>query len=317
MYEYEFKVGKKVDSVNIVNICPECGSQNIILDYQHGDLLCNKCGLILDELYLYQGDEWLSNDSDEDNHKIRTGPPENPRVFDKGLTTEIDNKNKDSYGKPISNQNRSQLYRLRKWQKRLRASNALEKNLKKAFREIDRIGSVLGLSNQMREEACHLYKKAVKKNLIRGRSINCIASSCIYTTCRQVGKPRTMEEISSVTLLDKRDIGRTYRFLCRELELKIEPTRSQEYIERYCNELDLNVDVIKDAKEILNEAEVGEILSGKSPSGLAAAAIYISAKNKKIKITQKKIADVSSVTEVTIRNRYKELVEKLNMKTLF
>ena len=300
-----------------MNNCPECGSKNIILDYQHGDLLCNNCGLILDELYLYQGDEWISNDSDVDDHKVRTGPPENPRVFDKGLATEIDNKNRDSYGKPISNENRSQLYRLRKWQKRLRASNALEKNLKKAYQEIDRIGSVLGLSNKMREEACHLYKKAVKKNLIRGRSINCIASSCIYTTCRQFGNPRTMEEISDVTLLDKRDIGRTYRFLCRELELKIKPTKSQEYIERYCNELDLNVDVIKSAKEILNDAETEEILSGKSPSGLAAAAIYIAAKNKKFKITQEKIANVSSVTEVTIRNRYKEIVEKLDMQPIF
>ncbi len=316
MYEYEFKVGKKVDSVNIVNVCPECGSQNIILDYQHGDLLCNSCGLILDELYIYQGDEWLSNDSDVEDQKVRTGPPDKVRVFDKGLSTEIDHRNKDSYGKPISNKNRSQLYRLRKWQKRMMASNAMEKNLRKAFREIERIGSIISLPNTVREEACVLYREAVKKNLIRGRSINCIASSCVYTTCRKAGIPRTLDEISEVTMLDKREIGRTYRFICKELQLKMEPVKAQDYIERFCNELGLDNNIQKEAKKIIDEAERIEMLSGKCPSGLAAAAIYISAKNRKKKITQHDIAKVAFVTEVTIRNRYKELVEELNLKTL-
>lgn len=316
MFDFQSKVSNKVEYVRPVNVCPECGSQDITLDYEHGDILCNCCGLILDELYIYEGDEWLSNDHEEDDYKIRTGPPENARVFDIGLTTVIDNKDKDSYGKPISNRNRSQLYRLRKWQKRLRASNSLEKNLKKAFIEIDRIGSILGLSNQIREEACLLYKNAVKKNLIRGRSINCIASSCIYTTCRVKGVPRTMQEISEVTLLDKREIGRTYRFLCRELELNIQPARPQEYIERFCNSLDLDVNIQRDAKDIIHKAEESEIISCKKPSGLAAASIYIAAKNRRVKITQRKIAEVSCVTEVTIRNRYKELVEQLNIKTL-
>ncbi|MFO7792530.1 MAG: TFIIB-type zinc ribbon-containing protein [Candidatus Saliniplasma sp.] len=316
MHKLELAIGRKVESVISINICPECGSHNIVLDNQHGELLCNKCGLVLEELYFYEGDEWLSNDFEIEGDKIRTGPPANVRVFDKGLTTIIDHKDKDSYGKPISKSTRSQLYRLRKWQKRLRASNALEKNLEKAFREIDRIGSVLGLPRPVREVSCSLYKNAVKKNLIRGRNINCIAASCVYTTCKQAGIPRTLKEISEVTLFKKREIGRAYISLCRELKLKIEPVKAQYYIERFCDRLELDGRIQRDAKEIIDKAESLRFLSGKCPSGLAAAAIYIAAKNRRDKITQKKIARVASVTEVTIRNRYKELVEELSLKTL-
>src|SRR5205809_236248 len=159
-----------------------------------------------------------------------------------------------------------------------------------------------------------VYRKAVNKNLIRGRSIEGVVAASLYAACRQCNVPRTLDEIANSSRVGRKEIGRTYRFMTRELKLKLMPTKPQDYVSRFCSELKLSGEVQSRAVEILKDAQDKELTSGRGPTGVAAAAIYISSILCNERRTQREVADVAGVTEVTIRNRYKELTEKLGIK---
>jgi transcription initiation factor TFIIB len=237
-------------------------------------------------------------------------------IHDKGLSTMIDWRNRDSYGKSISSKNRAQLYRLRKWQRRIRVSNATERNLAFALSELDRMASALGLPRTVRETAAVVYRKAVDKNLIRGRSIEGVAAAALYAACRQCSVPRTLDEIGEVSRVSRKEIGRTYRFISRELSLKLMPTSPIDYVPRFCSGLNLKGEVQARGVEILRQASEKELTSGRGPTGVAAAAIYIASILCGERRTQREVADVAGVTEVTIRNRYKELAEELDIEII-
>ena len=258
-----------------IEVCPECGSHHLVRDYERGELLCEDCGLVLDDQFIDQGPEWRAFDVEQGEKRARTGAPMTYTIHDKGLSTEISWKNKDSYGKSIPTRNRAQLYRLRKWQR---------------------------------------YRKAVNKNLIRGRSIEGVVAASLYAACRQCGVPRTLDEVANSSRVGRKEIGRTYRFMTRELKLKLMPTKPQDYVQRFCSELKLSGEVQSKAAEILKDASEKELTSGRGPTGVAAAAIYISSILCNERRTQREVADVAGVTEVTIRNRYKELTEKLGIE---
>ncbi len=234
-------------------------------------------------------------------------------IHDKGLSTEIGWKNKDSYGNSIPTKNRAQLYRLRKWQRRIRVSNATERNLALALTELERISSNMGLPKNVREAASVIYRKAVNKNLIRGRSIEGVVAASLYGACRECNVPRTLDEMAESSRISRKEIGRTYRFMVRELKLRLMPTKPHDYIPRFCSELKLDGEVQSRALEILKEATDRELTSGRGPTGVAAAAIYVSSIQCNKRRTQREVAEVAGVTEVTIRNRYKELTEKLHI----
>jgi transcription initiation factor TFIIB len=237
-------------------------------------------------------------------------------IHDKGLSTMIDWRNRDSYGKSISSGSRAQLYRLRKWQRRIRVSNATERNLAFALSELDRMASALGLPRNVRETAAVVYRKAVEKNLIRGRSIEGVAAAALYAACRQCSVPRTLDEIAEVSRVSRKEIGRTYRFVSRELGLKLVPTSPTDYVPRFTSGLNLKGDVQSKAVEILRQAAEKELTSGRGPTGVAAAAIYIASILCGERRTQREVADIAGVTEVTIRNRYKELAEELDIEII-
>lgn len=293
--------------------CPECGSAHITRDYDRGELICEECGLVIDDQFIDQGPEWRAFDTEQGEKRSRTGAPMTYTIHDKGLSTEIGWKNKDSYGKSIPTKNRAQLYRLRKWQRRIRVSNATERNLAFALSELDRMASGIGLPRNVRETAAMIYRKAVTKNLIRGRSIEGVAAASLYSACRQCRVPRTLDEIASTSRVGRKEIGRTYRFMTRELKLKLKPTSPQDYISRFCSELKLSGEVQTKALEILKLAADKELTSGRGPTGVAAAAIYIASILCNERKTQREVADIAGVTEVTIRNRYKELTEELGI----
>jgi transcription initiation factor TFIIB len=302
------------EKVDEITKCPECKSSHLVRDYERGELVCEDCGLVLDEQFVDQGPEWRAFDAEQGEKRARTGAPMTYTIHDKGLSTEIGWKNKDSYGKSIPTRNRAQLYRLRKWQRRIRVSNATERNLAFALSELDRMASGMGLPRNVRETAAMIYRKAVNKNLIRGRSIEGVVAASLYAACRQCNVPRTLDEIASASRVGRKEIGRTYRFMTRELKLRLMPTSPQDYISRFCSELKLSGDVQTKTIDILKQADQKELTSGRGPTGVAAAAVYISSILCNERRTQREVADIAGVTEVTIRNRYKELTEKLGLE---
>jgi transcription initiation factor TFIIB len=314
----ENKTEKKMQNKNKQKIeetvkCPNCHSTHLTKDYSRAELVCEKCGLVIDAEIMDHGPEWRAFDNEQREKKSRTGSPMTYTIHDKGLSTMIGWQNRDSYGKAIPTRNRAQLYRLRKWQTRTRISDGTERNLAIALATLDRMSSTLGLPRNVRETAAMIYRRAVRIKLIRGRSIDGVTSAVLYAACRQCNVPRTLEEISRVANIPKKEIGRNYRNISRKLELRLLPTTPHTYISRFCSQLKLSNDVQAKTLEILKKATGLELTSGRGPTGLAAAALYIASVLCGERRTQREVADVAGVTEVTIRNRYKELAKKMDI----
>ena len=176
------------------------------------------------------------------------------------------------------------------------------------------MASVLGLSKAMRESSAKIYRRAVKNHLIRGRSIEGVAAASLYAACRRNKIPRTLNEIAECARVGKKEIGRSYRFVANKLKLSSHPVSPMEYIPRFISELNLSNKIAKKARLIVNAAERRGLTSGRGPTGVAAAAIYVSSIYFNERRTQRDIARVAQVTEVTVRNRFKEMVTKLNLR---
>ncbi|MBQ2654970.1 MAG: transcription initiation factor IIB [Methanobrevibacter sp.] len=289
--------------------CPSCNSTERVVDSQRAEVSCARCGLVLDENLIDNGPEWRAFDHEQRDKRTRVGAPSTYAISDKGLTTVIDWKNKDINGRSIPETKRAQLYRLRKLNKRMRVSRTGERNLALALSELDRFSSRLGLPRSVREDAAFIYRKASKNNLIRGRSIEGMVATSIYMSCRRCNIPRTLEEVSEISNVSKKQLGRNYRFLSRQLNIKLKPTSPSDYVPRFATKLDLSGEVQSKAIDIIAKSKQSGLNVGKGPTGVAAAALYIASILLGERITQKVVADVAGVTEVTVRNRYKELAE--------
>lgn len=289
-------------------VCPECGGQ-IASDEEHGETVCVECGLVVEEDEIDHGPEWRAFDAKEKDEKSRVGAPTTKMMHDEGLSTNIGWQDKDAYGQALSSRQRRKMQRLRTWNERFRTRDSKERNLKQALGEIDRMASALGLPDNVRETASVIYRRALDENLLPGRSIEGVSTSALYAAARQAGTPRSLDEIAGVSRVDKDEIARTYRYVVRELGLEIEPADPKQYVPRFVSELQLSEEVERRARELLDSAREAGIHSGKSPVGLAAAAVYAASLLVNEKVTQKEVSEVANISEVTIRNRYHELLE--------
>jgi transcription initiation factor TFIIB len=290
--------------------CPECKSSSIHYDPSKGETICGNCGLVIGESMVDTTQEWRAFDENQRSRRVRTGAPLTPTKHDQGITTEIGKGRGELF--KVAAKKRAQYYRLSKWHKRL--INSKDRNLSFAFSELQRLISYLGLSQAVHEKVAKLYEKAVDKGLVRGRSTESIISALLYTTCREEGAPRTLDEISKASGINRRDIGKTYRYVARKLTIRILPAKPQDYVPRFGSLLDLSERIQVRAVQILDEAMKHDVTSGKGPIGVSAAALYIAAVLEGKRKTQREVADAIGVTEVTIRNRYKEIVERLGIK---
>ncbi len=295
-------------------VCPVCGSTEFFYDRSRGELVCKRCGYVIEENIVYEGPEWCVFEPDQRAKRARTGAPMTLMIHDKGLSTDIDWRDKDIHGNQIRGMYRTKMRRLRMWQRRMRINDAAERNLAFALSELDRMAAQMRLPKRVKEEAARLYREAVMKKLIRGRSIEGMVSAALYAACRMERIPRTLDEIARFSKVSKKEIGRSYRFLSRGLKLNLRPTSPIDYVDRFGDALNVSQKTKARAKEILREAIKRGITSGKGPTGLAAAALYVASLIEGEKKTQREVAEVAHVTEVTVRNRYKELVEKLRLK---
>jgi len=294
-----------------VQACPECGSTRLMRDYECAELVCMNCGYVIAAKIADRGPEWRAFDDEQRAKRTRVGAPLTYTIHDKGLSTMIDWHDRDIYGKGLSPGQKAQVYRLRKWQRRIRVSDATERNLAFALSEITKIANTLNLPKNIMETASLIYRKAVKEKLIRGRSIQGVTSAAIYLACRQCGLPRTLEEVAQASNVSKKEVGRSYRFLIKELNYFIPPLKPSQYITKFSNQLTMQGKVEEIAHKILAAAKELKLTSGRGPTGIAAAASYIASVLTGERKTQREIAEIAQVTEVTIRNRYKELVERL------
>ncbi len=295
--------------------CNECGG-DLRKNEKRGELVCVDCGLVADDQHIDRGPEWRTFSSDDMDSKSRVGAPMTKMLHDKGLSTNIDWRDKDAYGNNLSSRQREKMHRLRKWNERYRTQGHQDRNLKLALSEISRMSSALGLNDQVQETASALYRQCLEKNMIVGRSIEGMASACLYAASRQCKTPRSLDEIYPVSRLSNDqsiEIDRAYRYIVEELELPMEPVDPKQYLNRFLNDLDIHPEkrtaMQQQAEKLLDATEEQNLHSGRAPTSLAAASIYAAGLLEKAGLTQTEVANVSDTTQVTIRKRYKEMLE--------
>ena len=285
--------------------CPECDGT---LESDGAETVCGACGLVVEEGSIDRGPEWRAFDAAEKDKKSRVGAPTTKMLHDEGLSSNIGWQNKDAYGSALSSRQRRKMQRLRTWDERFRTRDHKERNLKQALGEIDRMASALGLPKNVRETASMIYRQALEQDLLPGRSIEGIATASLHAAARMEGVPRSVDEVITVTRVDEQEFKRAYRYINRELGLEIQPADPLEYLPRFASELELADETERRARELLDLARREGLHVGKSPVGLAAAAIYAAALLTDVELTQHEVSEVTEMSEVTIRNRYQELL---------
>ncbi|MGY5852461.1 MAG: transcription initiation factor IIB [Candidatus Thorarchaeota archaeon] len=299
-----------------ITTCSECGDSAVVEDIRRGERVCGSCGLVLSDHRIDTGAEWRAFSSEESDARSRVGAPLRYTVHDKGLSTVIDWRDRDTSGRKLSPTRRSEIYRLRKWQIRSRVHSSMDRNLAQAMSELERLSSQLGIPKPIRELAALLYRKSIIKKLVRGRSIEAMVAATLYAACRIRLKPRPLDEVADASRVDKKKLGQCYRLLLRSLNIKIPLSNPIDYIGRFASELALSSPVQLRTVEILQRSRDIGLTIGRDPLGLAAAAIYVASIMLDERRTQREIAEVARVTEVTVRNRYKEIVKRLGIDTL-
>lgn len=295
-----------------VKTCTQCGSDKLVYDPARGEMICISCGYVVIEKEIDKGPEWRAFDGEEREKRSRTGAPLT-RFTPDALTTEIDWRSKDAAGRELGLKRKVEIFRLRRWHMRAQAQSTLERNLVQTQQELERLGAQLGLPKRVLDRAQEVYRRALETGLVRGRSIESVVAAAVYAACRELKVPRTLDEIAKFTRAGRKDVARCYRLMLRETSLRVPLPNPIDYTPRIGNTLKVSAATIRDALEILKQAQKLGMTAGKDPAGLAAAAIYIAALRRGEVRTQKEVARAAQVTEVTVRNRYKELVKRLRV----
>jgi len=306
------KEGRKINKINkkIKMICPDCKTSHIITDEHHGELICEKCGLVIEDKLYNFGAEHSAYDTEQRAKKERTGAPLKFSKQFKGLTTEIDRYNRDISGKMLPTERIAQMSRLRKWHKRTRLSEPGGRNLSIALSELDRMCSCLNIPKNIKEECAKLYRDAVGMGLIKGRSIESSIAAVIYLVSRKHHIPKTLKELAGASGMEKRDIGRTYNFFCKNMKIRTLPSDTRDYVHRFACNIGLSGEVETKAHALLERAQkIGET-SGRSPISIAASVIYF-ASGMPLKEISKKIPEVG---ETTLRKRCKDMACELGLE---
>lgn len=291
--------------------CPECKSGRLVLDSAHGEIVCDHCGLVTSESLIDQGPDWRTFSGEGKASQERAAPLSSLQ-HDYGFGTVMWGQT-DAHGRRVGNNALPQLKRMQKWDRRSKFRRGVERNLATALSEIRRMASTLDVPKSVQEVAGRYYRGAAEKNLIRGRSIDSVAAASLYAALRTAGIPRSLEEIAEVSRVDRREIGRVYKVVSHSLGLTLAPVTPESYIPRFSSRLRIQPTTEAQALTFVKEAILREVVSGKDPKSVAAAALYIACILKGEPRTQRDVSEATGVTEVTIRNRYKELVKALGI----
>jgi|TARA_B100000902_G_scaffold298498_1_gene285834 transcription initiation factor TFIIB len=292
--------------------CRECNSTNLTPDIT-GVVFCDDCGLEGEAGRIDPGKDNRVFADGSGAEGERWGMPKSELYHDGGLTTDMPIAYTDGTGQRLSSAQRRKYNRLRRQHQRTRIRDAKERNLVTALNELDRLASQMTLPKFVKENAARIYKRAVEKQLVRGRSIEGVVAACIHASCRLNNMSRTLDEIGQHSRTGRKEIGRTYKKVMNELQIRILPTAPTEYVPRFCSTLNLDARTEALARQILSYEQIKPLSTGRGPTGIAAAAVYLATRVRTITRTQRDVAMAAGVTEVTIRNRYKEICEVLGM----
>jgi len=294
-------------------MCLICKNNHIITDSESGEVICSSCGTVIsDRNQEISRPEWRFYSAEQENDRSRTGIPITLAKADMGLATIIGKDDRDASGHLLDGAMRNRMQRLRTWDLRTRNHTASDKNLLQAFSKLDVLKDKLALSDAVVEKIAYIYRKVQHRGLIRGRTISGLIAAAIYAGCREMETPWTLKDIAAASNVKRKDIARNYRMLLFELNLKVPNADPIKCIVKVANRSNLTENTKREAIAIMKDVAKKEISAGKDPMGLAATVLYLSCLRTGEETTQTQIAQASGVTEVTVRNRLKELKSKLH-----
>ncbi len=286
--------------------CPKCGGTNIVSDPENGERVCSKCGLVIEESPIDMGPEWRAFTVAEKESRSRTGLGASLTLYDKGLST-VFKGDRDASGKKLGGEAMLKMDRLRRYDNRSKFDETWRRNLSVAMAELDRMSAILHVPNNVKEQAAHIYRKALKADLIRGRSIDAFVAASLYAACREAEVPRPIKKVSEASTRDHSEVARTYRLIIKELKIRMPVDEPMKFVPSIACKLRLRRDTEQKAINILRMAKIKQGLVGKDPRGLAAAALYMACLENDDKRIQKEVARAAGTTEVTLRNRLRGL----------
>jgi transcription initiation factor TFIIB len=286
----------------------------MVTDSTGSELCCSDCGLVVKERIVDQGPEWRSFSADgEKGDRSRTGIPTSIAMHDMGLATVMGAMNRDAAGRSLPGSMKSTVERMRTWDRRSQVHESTDRNLRQAFSELRRFSDKLTVSEAVTEKAAYFYRKALERNLVRGRSITAMMAASLYAACRDGEIPRTLKDVAAVSNIKKKDLARSYRLLHREMDFRMPVADASRCVSVIASRAKMAEKTQRRAREILLKAKQMGLSAGKDPMGLAASALYVACTLEGEQKTQKDVAEAARVTEVTIRNRYKGLREALGV----
>jgi transcription initiation factor TFIIB len=288
--------------------CPRCGTQASVFDSASGEYVCSNCGFVIEERTQDSGVEWRAFTPEEKDQRSHTGAPSMLSKYDMGLYTVIGTDFKDAGGATLPQASKYAMYRLRTWDRRSMFHKSTDRNLGAALSQLSRLAEKLNVGSRVSERAAYIYRKALEKNLVRGRSITGMISASLYEACRNTDTPRTLKDVANVAAMRKKELARCYRLLVRELDLVMPVVDPAKCVSRIASKAGLAERIQRKAFEILDKLKDSEDSAGKDPMGLAATALYLASTlvtEEGQRVTQRDIAEAAGVTEVTIRNRSK------------
>lgn len=292
--------------------CPECNGEPVP---QAGELVCQQCGLVVDEHWIDHGPEWRSFSCEDESERKRVGSPLTELHHDKGLSTKIGWSNRDGNGNVLSSKKRAKLQRLRTQDVRSKRTGS-DRGLAYANGEIQRMASALGLPKDIQETAAVILRRAQAEELVIGRSLEGCATAALYAASRQHGVPRTLDRVTRTSRLQSRErIFSTYQSLNRRLSLKVDLIEPRDLIPQITSDLgiysqDIGVDIERIAANLVDEARCAGIgTGGMSPTVLAATAVYVAAATTPVVVTQAHLSSIADTTKASIRNHYPDVVQ--------
>ena len=292
-----------------------CKKQEIVTDIHTGEVACSNCGIVSSEPIVDLGAEMVGGNSTDYQSNSRVGAKRSLKMIDMGLSTLIEAKDKDVTGKSLSIENRRMFYRLRMWDRNSRSA-VTSKSFQKAFTLLDAIGSKLGLPESVIEESAYLFRKVAARKILAGRSTAAMLSATIYATCRITDTPRTLQDIADAANIKKKVLQRTYRFLAKEMNIAPESYTPSEFVTRIAKGLNLSEKTQRLTFKILDLCSKKHVSTSKNPMAMAAAAIHLAATKNAERVSQLKISQISGISAVTIRERRKEIVNKIGDVTI-
>lgn len=288
--------------------CPVCGNR-LIGDTEKGERVCPTCGYVT-YAPADEGPEWKAMDLEEKNRRVRVGSPTTLALHDLGLTTEISATMRDSHGKYLDPAMRATVEKMKKWQSRIRTINSEERGLSNVLSKISELCENLNLPQNVAETAAQIYRTSARLKVAKSKSILGMTAATVYLACRKCGVSRTLKEVARASGLDKGSVARYFRLVLKEVEKDYVPPPSVEkYISKLINMAKIDTRVEHLALLLSSKTNDSKISSGKAPAGLAGAYVYLSSVMLGTHLPQREVAEFAEVTEVTVRNRCREILD--------